>query len=91
MLARTGWRIVERFDLTPAYGAAVSVRLAEEEANAEALVELLGGPEFEDVLARRPRTASAIGVGLLRRELFATVPSADARSTQRLARPHARA
>jgi ubiquinone/menaquinone biosynthesis C-methylase UbiE len=76
MLRCTGWKLVHRFDLTPAYADAVERRLAQEEANAEQLIELLGRAEFEETIERRRRTVQALNDGLLRRELLASLPVA---------------
>jgi ubiquinone/menaquinone biosynthesis C-methylase UbiE len=73
MLAHTGWAMLRHFDLTAAYSTAVAQRISEEEANADALIEILDGAEFADTIARRRRTAEAINDGLLRRELFAAL------------------
>ncbi len=73
MLERTGWAMRRHFDLTAAYSAAVRQRLREEEANANALIQILDEAEFAETIARRRRTAGAIEDGLLRRELFAAL------------------
>lgn len=74
MLARTGWQVLQRVDLTDAYELAVTQRLHQEEANSGALIEILNEAAFTDMIARRSRTAAAIKDGLLQRELFATRP-----------------
>jgi ubiquinone/menaquinone biosynthesis C-methylase UbiE len=76
MLAHTRWRMLRHFDLTAAYSTAVQKRLSEEEANADALIEILGEAEFAEMIGRRRRTAEAIKDGLLRRELFAALATA---------------
>lgn len=51
-------------------------RLSEEEANADALIEILDEAEFAETIGRRRRTAEAIKDGLLRRELFVALATA---------------
>ncbi len=76
MLVEAGWEILDRFDLTDEYRAAVHHRLKEEEVHAAALITLFGEAEFAEILTRRRRTAAAIDDGLLRRELYAMRPAA---------------
>lgn len=75
MLVEAGWEILERFDLTCEYGTAAHNRLEAEEANATALVAMLGEVEVAEVRTRSRRTAAAIDDGLLRRELYSTRPA----------------
>jgi SAM-dependent methyltransferase len=73
MLQDAGWRLIEAFDLTTSYATCVGQRLAAEEAQADALIAILGEGEFADLILRRRRAAEASASGLLRRELFAAL------------------
>jgi ubiquinone/menaquinone biosynthesis C-methylase UbiE len=76
MLEQTGWTVTQHADLTFDYAKAAHRMLREEEARAQALVQVLGKAEFSELLARRRRTVQALDERLLRRELFAARPAA---------------
>ncbi len=71
MLAGTGWEITDQIDLTAEFVASSRRMLEEEEAHADALVELHGADDFEARLDRRRSRVAVLDDGLLRRELFA--------------------
>jgi ubiquinone/menaquinone biosynthesis C-methylase UbiE len=71
MIERAGWKLLRHDDRTAPYLGAIQRRIGEEEANEEALVDIVGRTEFADMIARRRRTVAAINDGLLLREVFA--------------------
>ena len=81
LLTAAGWRMEGCVDLTVQYARAIRRTIAEEQARASALGELLGSSAFAERMERRARTIQAVDAGLLRRELFVAVaadrPAAD--------------
>ena len=74
MLERTGWRVMERIDLTAAYLATVERFLAADQANAAGLIELIGDADYAARLDRDRQLIDTIGRGLYLRELYRAVP-----------------
>ena len=70
LLEETGWRIIERIDVTAAYEVTGRRHIREVEARAEGLGELLGDAELADLLVRRNRNVEAVAEGIVRRDLF---------------------
>jgi SAM-dependent methyltransferase len=70
LLTAANWNVDEHVDLTEPYGRAIRRIIAEEQAHASALGELLGSAAFAERIERRARTIQAVDAGLLRRELF---------------------
>lgn len=87
LLTAAGWRMKGRVDLTAQYALAIRQTIAEEQARASALSELLGSSAFAERMERRARTIQAVDAGLLRRELFVAVaadrPAADPKHDRR--------
>ena len=74
LLERTGWRVIERIDLTAAYLATLERFLAADQANAAGLTALIGEVDFAARLDRDRQLIDGIGRGLFLRELFRAVP-----------------
>ena len=70
MLERTGWRIIERIDLTAAYLKTVERFLVADQANAAGLIELIGEADYTARLDWDRQLIDGIGRGLYLRELF---------------------
>jgi len=70
LLDRLGWSVTEHNDVTEEYGRCVRAMLVGLEDNQEALIEALGKEEFQRRIGRRRNALTAIGDGLLKRELF---------------------
>ena len=74
LLEATGWRILERIDLSAAYETTGRRHLREVQARADQMKELIGEAEFDDLLVRRNRNVEAIAEGIVRRDLFVASP-----------------
>jgi SAM-dependent methyltransferase len=70
LLGQSGWCLRERTDLTAEFLQSMRTELEGMQARADALVEVFGSDEFTERMKRRQVTITAVGVGLLRRELF---------------------
>lgn len=77
LLEETGWRIIERFDLSEEYEATGRRHLREVEARVDGMRELLGDGEYEELLLRRHGNVAVVAEGLVRRDLFSVVPSGN--------------
>ena len=75
LLAQSGWRVLEREDLTPAYVRTARALVDGMASRAEALGELLGPAEFAESTQCRQAAYVAAARGLLRRELFVAATS----------------
>ena len=70
LLGQSGWCLQERTDVTAAFLQSMRTELEGMQARADALVEVFGSDEFTERMKRRQVTITAVGAGLLRRELF---------------------
>lgn len=70
LLRRSGWEILDSFDLTAVFGRTARAVLAEEEAHMDGLAELFGQEATSDRLGRRRRTLAGVEKGLIRRDMF---------------------
>ncbi len=70
LLTETGWGLVESYDLTTDYAASCRRQLEADEEHEEALRTLIGASEFGERNVGWRSKLTAIGDGLLRRELF---------------------
>lgn len=70
LLRSAGYVEIEEHDLTRPYRTTAVHKLAETERMADDLIDVLGGQEFDEALARRRLAVAAIGDGLLRRSRF---------------------
>ncbi len=70
LLEATGWKVLERTDLTEEYLSALQRLVNGLAAGTETLQELMGAEQFADQLLRRRRQVDAIERGLLEREMF---------------------
>jgi SAM-dependent methyltransferase len=74
LLRQTGWAIVDRQDITMDYGDSCRRQLQSDEDRKPTLESLIGISEVADRKAEWRSKLSAIDDGLLRRELFVTIP-----------------
>jgi len=74
MLEASGWRILERIDLSAAYETTGRRHIREVQARAEQMKALIGEAEFDDLLVRRNRNVDAVAEGIVRRDLFVAFP-----------------
>lgn len=70
LLDRSGWRLSERTDVTPALLRYMRAELEGMESRADALAALLGAEAFTERMKRQREMIAAIDAGFLRRELF---------------------
>lgn len=75
MLARTGWTVTARSDVTAEYSETFSNMFRFEKANIDEIERVRGAEAAADLMARRERTLKALERDLLRREIFAAVPA----------------
>jgi len=74
LLDETGWRVVERRDITADYAVSCGRQLEADLAHADDLRALVGPAEYAERVAGWRSKRDAIGEGLLRRELFTVAP-----------------
>ncbi len=77
LLADTGWAITDRSDLTQAYAEACDRQIRADIDHAKDLADLIGKPQAEQRLAGWRAKVTAIGDGLIRRELFVATLAGD--------------
>ena len=70
LLARSGWFLQERIDLTAAYLSSMRSELDGMKARTDALVQVFGRDEFTRRVERQQAAVAAIDAGFVRRELF---------------------
>jgi hypothetical protein len=75
MLAKAGWVVENRIDLTEAYAATIDKMRAEEEAHFDALAELQGREAVETRIARRIKRLKALELGVVIREQYVARPA----------------
>ena len=75
LLGQSGWRLVERTDVTAEFARALRALLHGMRSRAVALTELLGPEEFAEREEYRQAGVTATSRGLLRRELFVATVS----------------
>lgn len=74
MLARTGWRLASRTDLTSTFANSMRRMVEVREGHADQLTELMGGPEYEEMITRMREKLPATNRGLLQRAMFVAEP-----------------
>lgn len=74
LLAKTGWTILERDDLTGEFAANCAAKIRAEEARRAELEPLCGAAGFDARQARMRRRIAVLERGHLRRELFVVAP-----------------
>jgi len=77
LLARTGWTVMAREDITDAYAASCRRQIEADEVHEEGLLALIGASELAERMAGWHAKLAAIGDKLLRRELFEAAPSPE--------------
>ena len=70
MLASSGWHLLERQDVSGAYGDSLQRMVSHLVEHAEPFVMLLGNDEYSAMLKRRQLQVSAVEKGILVREYF---------------------
>ena len=70
LLEQTGWRTLERSDVTAQFERTIESSVAAMETHADELVSVMGKEDFADRLQHRRATLTALARGLLKRELF---------------------
>ncbi len=74
MLARSGWRLASRIDLTSTFVNSMQRMVEVREAHADQLTELMGAPEYKEMIARMREKLPATKRGLLERAMFVAEP-----------------
>jgi len=74
LLGKTGWKVIDRIDVSAAYADTGRRHLCEVQTRADDMTELLGEAEFSELLARRHRNVEAVAEGIVRRDVFVTSP-----------------
>ena len=74
MLDQTGWKIVDRKDVTAGFAASCKLQVEAARTQETELAALIGKDVFDERLANWQTKLSAIHDGLLRRELFLALP-----------------
>ena len=70
LLAKAGWGVLERIDVTSEFARCMDVLLEEQQVRRDALLELLGEQDYTERVVRRRGTLAAVSRGLLVREIF---------------------
>ncbi len=74
LMEKTGWKVIDRMDVSAAYEDTGRRHIREVEARADEMSELLGEAEYGELLAKRRRNVEAVADGIVRRELFVASP-----------------
>ncbi len=77
LLGQSGWRVLERIDVTAEYVQSIRTLLEGMAARADALTDALGLDEYAERVHRRQTAVTAIVDGLLRREIFIALSNAS--------------
>ncbi|PPR60096.1 MAG: hypothetical protein CFH04_01815 [Alphaproteobacteria bacterium MarineAlpha3_Bin3] len=75
MLARTGWTVTARGDVTAEYSETFGNMFGFEKTNIDEFERVHGAEGAAELMGRRERTLEALERDLLRREIFAAVPA----------------
>ena len=75
LLEKTGWKIIDRIDVSAVYEETGRRHVREVEARADEMRKLLGEAEFDEMLAKRNRNVEVVAEGIVRRDLFVASPS----------------
>jgi SAM-dependent methyltransferase len=76
LLAKTGWNVLERIDVTAEFSRCINVLLDELDARRADLIQLVGEEDYAGRVQNRQSTEAAISRGLLRREILLVSPQA---------------
>ena len=74
LLEQTGWKVIDRIDVSDAYEDTGRRHNREVEARANKMTELLGEAEFTELLAKRKRNVEAVADRIVQRDLFVASP-----------------
>ncbi len=73
LLRESGWRVLQRMDVTAEYLRCVRALLEGMKRRADVLTEVLGADDLAERVRRRQAAVAAIDRGLLTREIFVTL------------------
>ena len=74
LLGKTGWKIIDRIDVSAAYEETGKRYIREAQARADALSALIGEVELGELLAKRHRNVESVADGIVCRDLFIASP-----------------
>ena len=74
LLETTGWNVIDRIDVTAAYGRTGALYIREAEARTDEMRKLLGKAEYDDLLAKRKRGVQAAADRIVLRHMFLARP-----------------
>ena len=74
LLEKTGWKVIERMDVSATYEESVRRHIREVEARADEMSELLGEAGLGELLAKKQRNVEALAGGIVRRDLLVANP-----------------
>jgi cyclopropane fatty-acyl-phospholipid synthase-like methyltransferase len=74
LLEKTGWKVIDRIDVSTAYADTGRRHICEVQARANEMSELLGEAGFGEMLAKRHRNVEAVADGVVQRHLFVASP-----------------
>lgn len=74
MLEMTGWRIIERVDLSPQFADSTQCLVDQWKENETQVKPLVGDDDFNDFINRKINAIPLIKDGTIRRELFSAIP-----------------
>lgn len=74
LLDKTGWKVIDRIDVSGAYEETGKRYIREVQARADALSALLGEVELGELLAKRHRNVESVADGIVCRDLFIASP-----------------
>ena len=74
LLDKAGWEMVERIDLSQAYGVTIRKMLEQERKNRDALAEMQGAEAVDTRIGRRELRVEALERGVVTREQYVARP-----------------
>lgn len=75
MLDKTGWQVIDRVDLSPAFANSTRKLVDEWKKKQSRVRHLVGDEDFDEYPTRKINTIPLIEDGTIRRQLFAAIPS----------------
>jgi len=74
LLEKTGWKVIDRIDVSTAYADTGRRHIREVQARADEMSELVGEAGLAEMLAKRHRNVKAVTEGIVQRHLFVASP-----------------